>query len=77
LPVLVIYFDLVCAAVAWALLASGWWLLALPFAGASAFLTSALAICGAYHLVEPWLPPEEPLTEGVYEPSRRRNGRLG
>jgi hypothetical protein len=71
---LVVYWDLFCVGIAWLLLAHGWWPVALPFVGASAFLTSALAVCGTYHLVEPWLPPDVPLTVGLYRPARRRLG---
>jgi hypothetical protein len=71
---LVVYYDLLCAWVAWLLLERGWWPLALPFVGMSATLTAALVVCGAYHLVEPRLPPEVPLTGGIYKPARRRVG---
>jgi hypothetical protein len=72
---LVVYYDLFCAWVAWLLLERGWWPLALPFLGVSAALTSALMFCGAFALVEPWLPPEEPLVRCVYTPLGRVAGR--
>jgi hypothetical protein len=72
---LVVYSHLVCASVAWFLLERGGWPVVLPFVGASAFLTSALVVCGAYHLIEPWLPPEEPVARCVYKPLGRVAGR--